>query len=333
MYGFCGLEGNDIYLCSKTELKFINQPFRGKLVNVKKKDYDIVDFDDFVSLFMREKDDSFKYIKRPIQVYPLSIATKYIQTPIPLFRAKYNFILLFQEGGGMQQVDNESYELNANDVLFIREGHLNAIKSITPSTCGYFLYVDSTLLPQVFGNRILLNRLTFNPKHSLSQTDMEWLCNCCELIMSSQQNSDVKFEEISVSLLNAIVQKLAQFWPKGFSTTNRQSEITMLFKELLYDNFLTQRDIGFYAQTLVVSENYLTRCVKNVTQKSPKQHINEMVIFYSKILLQDFSKDIAQVAFELNFSDPSYFGRLFKELSNQSPSEFRNELRQDLSEY
>ncbi|AEE48462.1 transcriptional regulator, AraC family [Haliscomenobacter hydrossis DSM 1100] len=300
---------------------------------MKNKDFDIVDFDDFVSLFMRDKDDSFKYIKRPIQVYPLSIASKYIKTPTPLFRAKYNFILFFQEGGGKQQVDNEIYELNANDVLFIREGHLNAIKSITSSTVGYFLYVDSTHLHQIFGNSILLNRLTFNPKHSISPKDMEWLCNCCELIMGSGKNNDLKFEEISVSLMSAVVQKLAQFWPKSFSTTNRQSEITMLFKELLYDNFLTNREVGFYAQELTISENYLTRCVKTVTQRSPKQHINEMVIFYSKILLQDFSKDIAQVAFELNFLDPSYFGRLFKELTNQSPSEFRTDLKQDLSEY
>ncbi|MFM9950294.1 MAG: helix-turn-helix domain-containing protein [Saprospiraceae bacterium] len=300
---------------------------------MKKKDFDIVDFEDFVSLFMRDKDDSFEYTKRPIQVYPLSIASKYIKTPIPLFRAKYNFILLFQAGGGMQQVDNELYDLSANDVLFIREGHLNAIKSITASTAGYFLYVDSTQLHQIFGNTILINRLTFNPKHAFSQKDMDWLCACCDLIMRSQENSDIKFNEISISLASAVIQKLAQCWPKGFSKTNRQSEITMLFKELLYDNFLTNQDVGFYAQKLNVSENYLTRCVKQVTHRSPKQHMTEMVIFYSKILLQDFSKDIAQVAFELNFSDPSYFGRLFKELTNQTPSEFRAGLKQDLSDH
>jgi AraC-like DNA-binding protein len=57
-----------------------------------------------------------------------------------------------------------------------------------------------------------------------------------------------------------------------------------------------------------------------------------MVIVHSKVLLQDVSKDISQVAFELNFSAPSYFGRLFKQLTKQTPTEYRNSFMQGLSE-
>ncbi|MDQ3534584.1 MAG: helix-turn-helix domain-containing protein, partial [Bacteroidota bacterium] len=67
--------------------------------------------------------------------------------------------------------------------------------------------------------------------------------------------------------------------------------------------------------------------------KAPKQHINEVVIYNSKVLLQDFSKDISQVAFELNFSDASYFGRLFKQITKLTPSQYRNSIKQDLSEH
>jgi AraC-like DNA-binding protein len=105
----------------------------------------------------------------------------------------------------------------------------------------------------------------------------------------------------------------------------------MLFKELLYENFIKNRDVKFYAHSLSVSENYLNRCVRHITNKSPKQHINEMVIVHSKVLLQDCSKDISQVAFELNFSAPSYFGRLFKQLTKQTPREYRNSFTQGLS--
>jgi AraC-like DNA-binding protein len=116
------------------------------------------------------------------------------------------------------------------------------------------------------------------------------------------------------------------------SKHDRQSQITMLFKELLYKNFTKNRDVKFYAHSLSVSENYLNRCVSHITNKPPKQHINEMVIVHSKLLLQDGSKDISQVAFELNFSAPSYFGRLFKQLTKQTPTEYRNSFTQGLSE-
>lgn len=159
---------------------------------------------------------------------------------------------------------------------------------------------------------------------------MEWLCQCCDL-MIGHKNNFTDSKEIEASLLKAIVLKLAETWPAALSRRDRRLEITMLFKELLYENFMHRRDVKFYADSLAVSENYLNRCVNQVTDKAPKQHINEVVIYHSKVLLQDFSKDISQVAFELNFSDPSYFGRLFRQLTKLTPSGYRNSLTQDLS--
>jgi AraC-like DNA-binding protein len=274
--------------------------------------------------------EAFIFQASAIQIYPLSIAPSLIKPPTPLFRAEYNFLLLFLEGGGEQQVDNEIFELNPNDVLFIREGHLNAIKSIKPDTNGYYIYIDSALLPQIFVDSALLHRFTFNPKHSVSKSDMEWLCKCCELIFS-QKTDNSYFQEIQSVLLKAIFLKSAKASATTLSKPDRQSQIAILFKELLYENFIKNRDVKFYAHSLSVSENYLNRCVRHITNKSPKQHINEMVIVHSKVLLQDCSKDISQVAFELNFSAPSYFGRLFKQLTKQTPREYRNSFTQGLS--
>lgn len=291
----------------------------------------VLNFGSFVAQFMGNNAQPFIYGQSQIQLYSLSIASSYIKPPIPLFRANYNFLLLFSNGGGKQQVDYEVFELSTNDVLFIREGHLNAIKLIDPSTQGYYIHIDSLVLNQIFDNKALLNRFSFNPKHSVSKLEMEWLCKCCGLIVE-QKNNATNSTEIEISLLRAIVLKLAESWPPALSKPDRQSEITMLFKELLYENFMQRRNLNFYADSLAVSENYLNRCVNNVTNKPPKQHINELLINHSKLLLQDYSKDISQVAFELNFSDPSYFGRLFKQLTKLTPTEYRNEFMQDLHE-
>ena len=295
------------------------------------KNAEIVNFESFVAQFMGNNRQAFVYEQQQIQLYPLNIATSLIKAPIPLFRADYNFLLLFSNGGGEQQVDYDIFKLISNDVLFIRESHLNAIKSIDPTTEGYFIHIDSVLLNQIFVDKNLLNRFSFNPKHSVSKTEMKWLCQCCDLIV--QQKNDVKDStEIEISLLRAIVLKLGERWPPSSSKPERQSEVTMVFKEMLYENFMYRRDLKFYSDSLNVSENYLNRCVNHVTNKPPKQHINELLINHSKVLLQHFTKDISQVAFELNFSDPSYFGRLFKQLTKLTPSEYRNVIMQDLSE-
>jgi len=291
--------------------------------------FGIVNFDQFVTQFMGNAAEPFQPSQQLIQVYPLSIAFSYIKAPVPLFRPTYNFLLLLTAGGGQQQVDNELLDLQANDVLFIREGHLNAIKWIDPSTNGYYIYIDSTLLPNLF-ERTVLNRFTFAPKHSVAEEDMNWLCQCCALIMTQRPGTE-EASKVKASLLKALVLKLAETWPGNLAKADRPAEIAMRFKELLYEHFRQSRAVKFYADSLAVSENYLNRCVNQVTSKPPKQHINEMVIDHSKILLQDLSNDISQIAFDLNFSDPSYFGRLFKQVTRLTPSEYRSRFRQDLS--
>ena len=84
----------------------------------------VLNFGSFVTQFMGNNAQPFIYEQSHVQIYPLNIANTYIKPPIPLFRADYNFLLLFSNGGGEQQVDYDIFELNTNDVLFIGESHL-----------------------------------------------------------------------------------------------------------------------------------------------------------------------------------------------------------------
>lgn len=298
--------------------------FEGQM---KKQSGDFLDFDRFVSLYMRDKDDSFRKSNKPIQVYPLSMAAKYITVPTPLFRAQFNFLLLFEAGGGAQQIDSEEFPLRANDVLFVREGHLNAIKSIKASTSGYYLHIDNSVLPRVFPSTSLLSDFTFNPKRTVTPPEMRWLCSCCKLMEEATEGELPGVPSATVPLLTAMVARLSRGWSASVSKADRQTQVAASFRHLLYDHFLRQRDVGFYASSLGLSENYLTRCLKSVTGRSPKQHIQEIIISHSKIMLQDDARDISQIAFALNFSDPAYFGRLFKQITGQTPFEYRSTVR------
>lgn len=291
-----------------------------------KSNFDLVNYEKFITQYTNLNDNPFIAQKKNlIQIHPLSTTAPLIKVPTPLFRTEYNFFLFFSQGEVRQQVNNDIIELKANDALFIREGHLNSIKSISSNSKGYFIYIDSALISQVFTESTLLSNFTFNPKHTVSQFDMEWICKCLDL-MTQLKDINNNSVEIQISLLKAIIIKLANNSKTITSKPDRQTEISMLFKELVYENFKEKRKVTFYAKSLSVTENYLNRCVKKNTGKSPKLHINEVVIYHSQILLQDFSKDISQIAFELNFYDSSYFGRLFKQITKQTPSKYRNSI-------
>lgn len=284
----------------------------------------------FVSRYMGMKESAFAHQQGAIQVHPFSSTASFINAPTPLFRVEYSFLLLFLKGGGIQQVDNDIIQLKPFDSLFIREGHINAIKEVDTKSDGFFICIMDSSLPKIFENKSILNRFTFNPKRTVSKIEMEWICKCCELL--HQQKSSTQYSlSIKELLLKSIIMKLAESSHEFTSKIDYQTEVVMLFKELLYENFKKFKDVKFYAESLSLTENSLYRYVKKVNNKSPKQCINEFVVFYSQIMLQDFSKDISQIAYELGFIDPAYFARIFKQTTKLSPSEYRSALLQDLS--
>lgn len=99
-------------------------------------------------------------------------------------------------------------------------------------------------------------------------------------------------------------------------------ELSLQFRDLLFKHHITEKRVVFYANKLSVTENYLNKCIKSVTRKSPKQWINEIDINYGKALLYS-TRDIAEIAYELNFQTASHFTQLFKKITGITPKEYR----------
>ena len=297
--------------------------------------FENVSLNGFIDDYMQGQAQPFGAPSQPIQVFPLRMAVELMRPPTPLFRTQYNFLLLFTGGGGRQQVDNELITLATNEVLFIREGHLNAILEIDPATKGYFIYIDSTLLPRIVDDATLLRRFAFYPKHTVPPEVTKWLAGCCQLLADRREGggAGVHLIDIQCALLRAMMMKIADTSAAQLIRPDRPSEITMRFRELVYAHHVEQRTVRFYADRLAVTQNYLNRCVKQVTGRPPKQHINETVVQFGKVLLLDRSKTISEVAFSLNFSDAAHFGRLFRQLTGLTPSAYRAAAMHGLSDY
>ena len=71
-----------------------------------------------------------------------------------------------------------------------------------------------------------------------------------------------------------------------------------------------------------VSERQLQRKLKAVTNKSPIQLISSVRLHRAKQLLLESDCNVAEVAYQTGFSNPSYFSKSFKKEFGQSPTAF-----------
>jgi AraC-like DNA-binding protein len=74
---------------------------------------------------------------------------------------------------------------------------------------------------------------------------------------------------------------------------------------------------------LFVSKDYLRHLFRHYTGQSPMKTIINTRIEHAKDLLHNNEYTVSMAAEECGFENPYYFSRLFKEVTGQTPSEFR----------
>ncbi|MCR9145062.1 MAG: helix-turn-helix domain-containing protein [bacterium] len=267
----------------------------------------------------------------PLQIYPLAWSAKVIRYPTLIHRIPYNYLVVVREGFVEQQLDNQFYRIEKNDVILAREGQLSALLDMSPDVDGYFIHVANSVLPRVCPDEMQLKFFSIREHLSLRPDELAWVMRCADLL-SESATTDPRDFSVEFALLQALLRRIYGASNESFAPVNRGAELCFQFKQLVYASYRDQREVGFYAAELAVSENYLNRCVKKLTGKSAKEYINEVAIYQSQVLLQDMTREIADVAYALNFSDPSYYGRLFKRVTGSTPREYRAGLSHDSSD-
>jgi AraC family transcriptional activator of pobA len=152
------------------------------------------------------------------------------------------------------------------------------------------------------------------------------------MVLDKKTNADRESffrEEFIAHGFAALIFELASQFRKNNTVhlkLTRKEDLTMRFMKLLPLHFRQERGLGYYASLLYVTPKYLTQTIKEITGKTAGQFIDEMVIMEAKVLLNNFSQTIGQVALELNFSDQFNFSKFFKKHTGFNPTEYRSSL-------
>ncbi len=113
------------------------------------------------------------------------------------------------------------------------------------------------------------------------------------------------------------------------SGKNPKSNLEDAFLQKLHQITVTHMDnpelsTGFICKEMGMSKTNIFRKLKALTGLSLSHFIRNIRLRKAKEMLSDPFLNITDVAYAVGFSDPKYFSRIFSEIFQQSPSEFRN---------
>lgn len=284
---------------------------------------------DFFEKYIKIKSNDFERQTTPLQIYPLEIVSRYIQFPTPFLRAKYNYMVFLRKGDFIQQVGADKYNISGPSILYVSEGDAFSLISNVGDLSGYFILIENKVLSSVISKVEIADLLNIETVTKLDKTIASWFHNLCEL-MYREVSAEKPNRSVGNGLLQALIHKLIEL-NEGKKAISRQHEVANNFKQLLNESYKEHKSVAYYAEVLNVSENYLNRCVSKYFEKTCKHLIQETAIINSQILMFESNKDISEISFEVGFDDPSYFSRVFKKITGQTPSAFKKSTMHGLS--
>lgn len=174
------------------------------------------------------------------------------------------------------------------------------------------------------------------PLISLTPEQMDHMCRYFDLLhMNTRNNGSHSGEEnmcsrnIARNLVAAILYQLLLISERYVSSSdetpvkNRKMNYAHEFFDLVRQYHTRERSVAFYAEKLFISPKYLSLIIKENTGRSATEWIDSYVIMAAKNLLRFSGENVQQVAYRLNFSNQSAFGKYFKHLTGMSPTAFK----------
>jgi len=258
-----------------------------------------------------------------IQLYRLEDYLKGILMPVVPYRTTFNFVLFITNGHIKQYLENKEYNVEKGNVIFIKQGTITATIELSDDAEGFFLAYENNIVSEQELPKHKTSIFFMPPFLNLDNLTYETIKQLLTIMEQELWLNELNLNEIIITMLHLILVKiLSTDTNSHHKSATRPMELSLQFRDILFKYHRDEKRVTFYADKLSVTENYLNKCVKNITQKSPKQWINEMDINYSKALLQS-SKDIAEIAYQLNFHTASHFTQLFKKITGITPKEYR----------
>ncbi len=112
--------------------------------------------------------------------------------------------------------------------------------------------------------------------------------------------------------------------PPTSTVTRKQYHKIQQAVLFINDNYQTDIRLDTVAGEAGMSPSHFSRIFKKVIGLSYQEYLNSRRITKAKDLLLTSPQSVTEIAATLGFSDATGFGRLFKKLTGQTPSAYRN---------
>ncbi len=244
-------------------------------------------------------------------------------SPSPVMRLPMTSFFFLTQGEVFLQIDNNPILLRSGEMILIPASVAVTI-SYYDKTMGYMGGFSSDFITDIAQS--IVERFEFLRCFDVSKFAFEGeqllRINTLFATLEGLWSRDRSGGNLVQSYLLTLLHELDELH-SGKVAASPYNRLAYRFLELLFAESQAVRKPADFASQLCVSVNHLNKVVKQATDKSLSEWIEERLILNAKVLIRNSKMTISEIANQLGITDPSYFTRRFRQHEGISPKEYR----------
>jgi AraC family transcriptional activator of pobA len=252
-------------------------------------------------------------------------------------KTDYYRIGFFRRGSAKVSIGLENFHPGRNDIVFGFPGQVFSLKDPEDDFFGYYLLFNENFLLGSPELKLLVTRSAFYSYQGiqcfrLQEKYASFIDDCIQKMNADIQAGCVDtVAAIRLWLQLLLIQANRAYGNPDLSLMpayDAPAQLYRRFLKLVSQHFLSLHKVSDYASLLHVSPDHLTRIIRSHSGTTARQHIHEMLLIESKALLLHSPLTVAEISYQLKFSDPSHFNKFFRKHTACTPLGFRCAARQ-----
>ncbi|WP_026464653.1 helix-turn-helix domain-containing protein [Adhaeribacter aquaticus] len=252
----------------------------------------------------------------------------YVDTDI--YKTDYFEILFFKEASGYLLLNQQKITIANHTIVFISPFQKRQWK-LDPQHLDFtFLIFQEDFLNDFFSDKLFTFRLLFfyqldyPLKLAVTDGDMQKACSILTEINAELKQSKLDSEHIIRSLLYYLLLKLNRDYAFKNKMPLEKPENTHAyeFKKLMEQHIKEKKRVSEYASLLGISRITLNKAVQAQFGITASHLLKQRLLLEVKSFLLHSQFTVAEIANELNFSEPNHLMRFFKTQTGLTISEF-----------
>ncbi|UUF13550.1 MULTISPECIES: helix-turn-helix domain-containing protein [Flavobacterium] len=245
-------------------------------------------------------------------------------------RDDFFIFFVLTKGHAILKCDMIDIEIKAINVLMIKPLQIHHGQDGSIDAAGYYIGVAPFLIPNNC-IEIFQNLKTSEQLNTINTEYKEELLDTIDLLHRSFKSKNKNKPQIINGLFNALIYHFANIYSGSQNPVkeikNQSAVIYADFKKLISDHTFLKSP-SYFAKKLNITTSHLNDCVNASSGKSVTYWLQNAMITEAQRLLYYTDNEVKEIAFALGFEDHTYFSRLFKKITKETPLAFRKKFRE-----